>query len=275
MTLQFDLYAAGVLAPGITSLAQLLAISRGTVEPASPALQLPIPQALPANERRRASLVVRLTLACAEQAFQNSPFAPDAVRMVFASDEGTGEVCQQMLAAVTTTCAISPLLFHNSVHNAPSGYLSIAYRNHQSATSVSLGMHSFAGGLLCAASEATTSGQPVLLLAYDAPLGEAMRSLLAIEHATATAWIIASGERSRPGPAALARFELSLQAAATQAAWVPPSWLPMAWAASSSAQGLAALALLDNDDAQAAASIELGLAAQFLRITRTRVTAPC
>jgi hypothetical protein len=273
--LQFDLHAAGVLAPGITSLAQLLAVSRGGVVPASTALNLPAPPALPANERRRASQAVRLSLACAEQAFQTSPFAADTLRMVFASDEGTGEICQQMLEAVTTTGAVSPLVFHNSVHNAPSGCMSIAYRNQQSATSVSLGVQSFASGLLCAAVEAVTSAQPVLFLAYDAALGETMRSLLAIEQSTATAWVIAAGERCSPGRSALARFELSLRAAPTQAAWLAPAWMSGAWASNCSAPGLAALALLDRSEAEAAAGIELGLGAQFLHIGCMRTAASC
>ena len=109
---------------------------------------------LPANERRRASQAVRLALACIEQALQASPFPVETLRSVFATDEGTGEVCQQMLEALATTRQVSPLLFPNSVHNAPSGYFSIAWRNRQPATVVSLGLESFASGLLCAVTEA-------------------------------------------------------------------------------------------------------------------------
>ena len=273
MALHFKLYAAGVLAPGIGSLSDLLALRRAGTSSATAALELPSPQALPANERRRASQVVRLTLACAEQALQTSPFAVDALRMVFASDEGTGEVCQQMLETLATSRQISPLLFHNSVHNAPSGYFSIGYQNRQSATSVSLGQESFASGLLCAASEAHTSAQPVLLLAYDPSMTEPMRSLLPVVQATATAWIIASGCEPASGQASLASFELSLHAAAPLAAAALPAWLPAAWGANSSAQGLVALALLD--DTQEDRACELRLGAQVLRIERVNALAPC
>lgn len=281
MALRFNLYAVGVLAPGIGSLSELLACCRRAPEHAptpTPAtatagLELPPPKALPANERRRASQVVRLTLACAEQALQTSPFPVDSLRMVFASDEGTGEVCQQMLEALATTRMVSPLLFHNSVHNAPSGYFSIGYQNRQPATSVSLGHESFASGLLCAASEACTGGQPVLFLAYDAPMPEPMRSLLPVEHATATAWIIASGGEPASGQAALASFELSLHSAATRTHQALPAWLPAAWAANSSAQGLVALALLDATQEHAAC--ELGVGAQVLRIERVNTVAAC
>ena len=273
MALHFKLYAVGVLAPGIDSLSDLLALRRAGHRSATAALELPSPQALPANERRRASQVVRLTLACAEQALQTSPFAVAALRMVFASDEGTGEVCQQMLETLATSRQISPLLFHNSVHNAPSGYFSIGYQNRQSATSVSLGQESFASGLLCAASEAYTSAQPVLLLAYDPSMTEPMRALLPVVQATATAWIIASGCEPASGQAALASFELSLHAAASLAAPALPAWLPAAWRANSSAQGLVALALLD--DTQEERVCELRLGAQVLRIERVNALATC
>ncbi|MEO6032184.1 MAG: beta-ketoacyl synthase chain length factor [Burkholderiaceae bacterium] len=283
MTLRFNLYAAGVLAPGITSLAGLLELQRtGCAPPAAAASDLPSPEALPANERRRASQVVRLTMACAAQALKASPFPADALRLVFASDEGTGEVCQQMLEALTTTRLVSPLLFHNSVHNAPSGYLSIGYQNRQSATSVSLGAESFASGLLCAASEACTSGQPVLLLAYDPPVTGPLHELLPLKHATATAWIIASGNAPASGHAPLAAFSLSLHSAApadaaagvvAQVELALPAWLPAAWAANSSALGLVALALLG--DTQDHPACEMRLGAQLLRLERSSETAAC
>jgi len=224
--------------------------------------ELPSPKALPANERRRASQVVRLSLACAEQALQDSPFAVDELRTVFASDEGTGEVCQQMLQALATTRQISPLVFHNSVHNAPSGYLSIGYQNRQSALSVSLGKDSFASGLLCAVSEAQTTGQPVLFLAYDAPMPEPMRSLLPIEHATATAWIISSSSDAGAARPVLGSFEISLHDAVGDASAALPSWLPRAWADNSSAQGFVALALLAHDRA----ACDMPMGSQRLRI---------
>jgi hypothetical protein len=254
-----------VLAPGIGSLAELLALrSRGGAS-SHAALELPSPAALPANERRRASQAVRLTLACAEQALRDSPFAADTLRMVFASDEGTGEVCQQMLETLATTRQVSPLLFHNSVHNAPSGYFSIGYRNRQSATSVSLGAQSFASGLLCAASEASVTGQPVLLLAYDPAMTGPMNALLPVVQATATAWVIDANETTAQSRSVLGSFELSLHAAAGDAGAALPAWLPATWAANSSVQSLTALAMLGDSETR---TCELRLGAQMLRIAR-------
>lgn len=274
MRLQFDLFAAGVLAPGIDALADLYALRRGERASADAAPALPAPQALPPNERRRASQVVRLTLACAERALAACPFPVGQLRMVFASDEGTGEVCQQMLDTLATTRQISPLLFHNSVHNAPSGYFSIAHRNRQSATSVSLGAQSFAAGLLCAASEACTSGQPVLLLAYDPAMTEPLTSLLPVTQATASAWVIAAGDIcATAARAPLASFALSLHPASGDAEPVLPGWLPAAWAANSSAQSLVGLSLLD--DAAPTRVCDLRLGAQRLRLERVDGASAC
>lgn len=266
--MRLDLFAAGLLAPGVAGLDDLLAMRRAGTAGEVPPLALASPQALPANERRRASQVVRLTLACTEQAMQASPFPIDRLRMVFASDEGTGEVCQQMLAALATTREVSPLVFHNSVHNAPSGYLSIGYQNRQSAMSVSLGRESFAAGLLCAVTEAHSSGQPVLFLAYDAPMPHPMRSLLGVEQPSATAWIIAAAsDRSAP----IATFELSLHEATDDAGDEPAAWLPAAWANNSSAQGFVALGLL----AETQGRCEFPLGAQRVRLARVDAVATC
>ena len=152
----------------MTSLAQLRSICRNNHFPMpAEALQLPSPEMLPANERRRASQVVRLTQACIQQVLKDCPFPVESLRSVFATDEGTGEICQQVLQAVSTTRQVSPLVFSNSVQNAPSGYFSISWRNRQSSTVVSLGLESFASGLLCAVTEAITCEQPILLVAYD------------------------------------------------------------------------------------------------------------
>lgn len=244
-TLNFHLHAAGVLAPGITSLAQLRSICRSNQSPVSiEALQLPSPEMLPANERRRASQVVRLTQACIQQVLENCPFPVESLRSVFATDEGTGEVCQQILQAVTTTRQVSPLIFSNSVQNAPSGYFSISWRNRQSSTVVSLGLESFASGLLCAVTETIACEQPVLLVAYDPAMTAPLDELLSIREATATAWIISNKAKS-DSASRLGSFALRLEPAGIHKPSAWPVWLPTRWAAHSSASALAALSLLE------------------------------
>jgi hypothetical protein len=138
------------------------------------------------------------------------------------------------------------MLFTNSVLNAPSGYFSIARRNRQSATVISMGTESFAAGLLCAASEAATTGQPVLLVAYDAAMTPPMNELLPIGEASAAAWIISAGATRREK--ALGTFELQCESSDGSSPTPLPAWLPARWSAHSSSAAFAALGLLEAAD---------------------------
>lgn len=261
-TFEFHLHAAGALAPGIESLTQLRAVASGAAPYLCAPLPLAAPAMLPPQERRRASQAVRLVLACVDQALQSSPFPAESLRSVFASDEGTGEVCQQMLEALATTRQVSPLLFSNSVLSAPSGYVSIAWRSRAPATVVSLGLESFASGLMCAVTEARACQVPVLLVVYDPPMTAPLDELLPVRDAIASAWIIACGECIAP---TLGSLEITL-GPALQDACALPSWMPPQWAHQASARGLAALSLLDADVGTA---LRLRMGAQMLTLRRT------
>lgn len=266
-SLRFNLHAAGVLAPGLASLDDLRKACRRSdpLEPTTP-LALPAPNVLPANERRRASGVVRLTLACIEQILQSSPFPVGSLRSVFATDEGTGEVSQQMLEVLVTTRQVSPLLFPNSVHNAPTGYFSIAWHNRRSTTLVSLGLESFASGLLCAVAEAKVAREPVLLVAYDPAMTAPMNELLPVSQHTATAWVLSEGEAFEGMPV-LGVFALDLEPRGEVAPSSLPPWLPRAWVAHSSAQALAALGLLESEPG---AAFRMTLGGQLLSLRLLR-----
>jgi hypothetical protein len=244
--LRFTLHATAVVAPGFDSLSALLEAARRGESHCAPAseLVLPAPAALPANERRRASQAVRLALACIDQVMAGLPFDPSALRSVFATDEGTGEICSRMLESLTTTREISPLVFSNSVLNAPAGYFSIACHNRQPSTVVSLGEESFASGLLCALTEASATSQPVLLVSYDPALTSPLDELLPLTEPLATAWVISSAGQPVAGPV-LGCGEIEVVAAPEMPppAW-RPAWLPAAWSGHSCARGLAALGLL-------------------------------
>ena len=264
-SLHFNLHAASVVAPGMGSLAEFRAVCRSLQPPMLPAfLPLPSPQMLPASERRRASQVVKLTQACIEQVLQSCPFPVESLRSVFITDEGTGEICQQILEALSTTRQVSPLTFSNSVLNAPSGYFSIAWRNRQSSTVASLGLESFASGLLCAVTESLATKCPVLLVAYDPIMSAPMDELLPIREATATAWVISDTKIASTAPV-LASFALDLKPAGmnTPSRW--PTWLPTSWSAHSSASALAALGLLE---APTDATYRMTLGAQLLSLRR-------
>lgn len=249
--LNFRLYSAGVISPQLRSLNDLRqrhiramrahSLADGVVAP----LNLQPPPNLPANESRRTSSVVRLVLACVDQAMETSPFQASSLRSVFATDEGTGEVLQQILESLATSRQVSPIAFTNSLHGAPSGYFSIAVRNHQPAVVVSLGMQSFASGLLCAVTDAVTEQQPVLFVSYDPVTAAPFDEILPITEPTATAWVISALSVGAGFPR-LGHFELTLNSGELASnADSLASWLPHSWAANSSAHGFAALGLLD------------------------------
>ncbi len=127
MTLVVGIAGIGLLGPGLAGWAQGVAVLTGRA-PYDPApLTPPPPTLLPATERRRTGPSVRLALAVAAEAVQDSGLPPEELDTVFASSNGEGQVITGILDALhTPDGAISPTQFHNSVHNAAAGYWGIA-----------------------------------------------------------------------------------------------------------------------------------------------------
>jgi hypothetical protein len=133
---------------------------------------LQAPAQLSAAERRRAVPSVRLALgvgaACVAHWGQAAGLDPGSLPAVFASSGADGETIVAILAALATASReVSPTRFHNSVHNAPSGYWGIAMQSREAVTSVSCYDASFAAGLLEAGVQAVAGARPILLVAYD------------------------------------------------------------------------------------------------------------
>jgi hypothetical protein len=109
-------------------------------------------------------------LQVAQQAITQSDRRPENLATVFASSCGDMEVNLKICHALAEEGSpVSPIQFHNSVHNAAAGYWSIALQS--TAPSVSLGAYdgSFGAGFLEAYTQAVTEGRSVLLVAYDLP----------------------------------------------------------------------------------------------------------
>ena len=134
------------------------------------ATQIPAPGLLPANERRRTTACIKLALAAAEQAVTDADLGPAQLASVFSSSHGDMQVCDNLCRALATDDKpVSPTQFHNSVHNAPAGYWSIATGSRRSSTSLAVADFSFTAGLLEAVLQSRTDGHPVLLACYDHP----------------------------------------------------------------------------------------------------------
>ncbi len=162
--------APGVAAPGLAGWAQGQAVLRGEQPYLSAELPKYAPNLLPPNERRRATNVCRLAFQAAEEAIAAASMPADSLAAVFASSSGDLEVLHLLCDVLATPeRQVSPTHFHNSVHNAPAGYWSIATRSRMPSTSLSAFEASAAAGLLEAAVLCATEKMPVLLVAYDIP----------------------------------------------------------------------------------------------------------
>lgn len=143
----------------------------------------PAPALMPANERRRAPDTVLLALTVAEQACAAAGVDPRTLPSVFASTYGDLAISDYMCATLADDPAqLSPTKFHNSVHNAPSGYWSIVTGAMAPTTSLCGYRATFAAGLLEAATQSADTGDAILLAAYDiagtGPMAEVVASSL-------------------------------------------------------------------------------------------------
>ncbi len=230
--------AVGVLAPGLPDWEGTKSVLLGD-QPFRVAPLAPLaPVSLPPAERRRSSPTVRLAIAAAEQALRRTPIAPPGMAMVFSSREAAGVVTHQICEVLAGSREVSPTQFQNSVHNAPSGYYSIAMNATLAATSVCRGQWSFAAGLLNAAAQAFTDQMPVLYVCYDSPLPPPLCEVMPIVEPTAIALVLTPAA----SPASMAPWELAIAPGDGEAPW--PEWMPATWRANASARGFALLAML-------------------------------
>lgn len=161
------LQGVGLYAPGLPNWQAAVPVLRGEQgllgEPA-PAVALPLPPA----ERRRTSACARAAWAAAEQALAQSGRDAREANTVFSSSGGDGAILHQLCTALASPeRAVSPTQFHNSVHNAPAGYFSIAHGSHAASTSLCHHAAPFAAGLLEAAVQVSLENRPVLLVGFD------------------------------------------------------------------------------------------------------------
>ena len=240
--------AVGVLAPGLPDWETTRAILAKEGVYAATALESPQPTCLAPAERRRSSPTVRLAIAVAEQAVQRTPLLPQDMAMVFSSYEACGVITHQLCEVLAGSREVSPTQFHNSVHNAPSGYYSIAMKAKRAASSVCRGEWSFAAGLLYAAAQVVADNIPVLYVCYDSPLPPPMCEVMPVLEATAIALVLTPAR----GPASLASWNVAIVPRRNDDGW--QDWVPPVWRANASARGFAALESIANSACSVALS---------------------
>jgi hypothetical protein len=159
------------------------------------------PQRLPAAERRRASIGVKLAILAADQACAAANINPATLATVFASSTADPANCHALCEALAAPDRlVSPTRFTNSVHNAPSGYWHIATHAMRASTSLSAFDGSFAAGLLEAAAQCASTGEPVLLVACDVPYPEPLHALRPVPDSFALALLLGPSAEASADP---------------------------------------------------------------------------
>jgi hypothetical protein len=124
---------------------------------------------------------------------------------VFTSSGGDGVNCHEICATLASSDrSISPTRFHNSVHNAPSGYWSIATGAMTPSSVLCAHDGSFSAGLLEAMTQVATENRSVLLLAYDTRYPEPLFGVRPIPDAYGVALLLSPVA----GPRSVARLRL-------------------------------------------------------------------
>ena len=186
------------------------AILRGEAPAPEASAQRPAPVLLPANERRRAPDSVAIALEVAAKACAGAGCDPKSLASIFASTQGDLAVTDTMCATLAQTPAlVSPIKFHNSVHNAAAGYWTIATGCMAPYTALSARNCTFGEGLLEALAQAECDASPVLYVAYDIQACGPLASMAPSQGMLAAALVLAT--RRSPRSQALLRWDVREQ----------------------------------------------------------------
>jgi hypothetical protein len=129
--------------------------------------------------------------------------------VVFASSGGDGDNCHEICQTLASANrALSPTRFHNSVHNAPAGYWSIAAGSQVPSTTVCAYDASFAAGLLEAVTQIALGGATTVLIAYDLDYPPPLRAARTVPAAFGLALVLHASRQ----PHALVRLRVRLGA---------------------------------------------------------------
>lgn len=181
----------GLSGPGLDGWTASRAVLAGETPYAKAPTNLRASDMLPAAERRRAGVPIKLALAVGQEAFQQAGRETASASTVFTSSGGDNDNVHAINGILATAPReVSPTRFHNSVHNAAAGYWCIAAGSHEPSTSLCAHDASFAAGLLESATQVTVDGAVVVLIAYDHPYPEPLNAVRPIAVAFGMALIL-------------------------------------------------------------------------------------
>jgi hypothetical protein len=211
-----------VLAPGLEGWAVASKVLSGAAAHEPKPVARPNVTVLPPAERRRAAPSVAWSLAVAQEAVAQAGLDAGTMAVVFVSSDGDGDIVHRLCTALAAPGAqVSPTDFHNSVHNAATGYWSIGAHSTAPSTAMCAFDASFAAGLLEAATQVHAEGKPVLLVAVDLPYPPPLAPHRPVRHGFATALVLTPGDLlgiavgdGEPAPLSLPDFAGNAAAAA-------------------------------------------------------------
>lgn len=197
----------GILGPGLHGWQASQAILAGTAPYLDAAFVIPPNDLLPPAERRRTGLPVKIALAVGCEAIVHAQRNASELPAVFASSAGDGGNMHYIFEILATNGReVSPTRFHNSVHNAPSGYWSIATKSMMPSSSLACHDASFVAGLLEAATQAVASENAVVLISHDAPYPQPIHAVRPISAAFGVAMVL-TGDKTN---CSLAELEVGI-----------------------------------------------------------------
>ena len=150
------------------------------------------PELIPAKERRRAPLSVKMAIEVMDQACRMSTLVPSEVATVFASVNGDVEITDYLCRTLDTAPrTVSPTRFHNSVHNAPIGNWAIATHCKLPANAMSAYLHTTSMAFLEGAIQSLEENMPVLVCVQELAAPDAIKPICDSEQPISTAVLLA------------------------------------------------------------------------------------
>ena len=203
----------GLLGPGLDGWPASRDVLAGKAAYLSAPTSLRASDMLPAAERRRAGVPIKLALAVGQEAFLQAGRDTRTASTVFTSSGGDNDNVHAINGILATAPReVSPTRFHNSVHNAAAGYWCIAGESREPSTSLCAYDASFAAGLLESATQVTVDDAVVALIAYDHPYPEPLHTLRPITAAFGMALVLTP----RRSEKSLAAIEVDFVSGKTQ-----------------------------------------------------------
>lgn len=167
------------------------------------------PELISARERRRAPMSVKMAVEVMDQACRMAGADRSSIATVYAGAYGdlqnTDNMCRTL---ADSPRALSPTRFHNSVHNAATGYWAIATGAHSPASAISAYDNSAGMVILEASSQVIAENTPVLAVVQELAAPNAYRPFYEAEHPFSAALLM---QPRASGASPLASLSVNVQ----------------------------------------------------------------